>query len=783
MGFLEWLSGRNGIYKNQTAITNFYDELDDIKNNTINQARNDCREAIRNLNLVHGMEYVANIGEESFDAIYDEIDSAVEIIRTQVDEKVADIDAFSKASGWEKIGSTLVMTGVKFGEGALSVFESIGDGVVAVGGFVAGVLGDTKGQENAANFIKKNWSHDIFNFYYNSDFAKASAYTENSGAAAIVKLAGQTASYLALGGFVSGLGGVGAKSTNVVVKGLGKFAQSTTRVNTLTATLGGVGQGTETGLNSGLDYKDAFLKKGVKQGLMQGAMAYGFGRLGERAQRNAAVKEAERVAKQQLDDIGDLMTETQQRVTKAAENFNKAQSGAEKMTAATELGRAKADLVTVQQLKNEALVLADNAKNATYQGYTDAITKAGQKAGTNGLKNTVSGALKDLPKKSGQIQGPGLNVVQKSQNLFNKQPGKLIAVERVATAPVKAGGNIIKGMSGAVAQQPTVLGKAVTIGIEAGGTYHGVKNNYENAQATEFITPLESANQDIQEMNSKINETISTFDVGGAQKGTDGLISQGGNSGNSNTSNNNQYYNSGGNSGTSYNPTTPPTTINPVTPNNPVTPVEPVTPTEPVTPPEPTTPTKPTTPENPGTTITNPEPTPTPPVRSDNGGSNSGVDHGGNYDNGTGNIWSGTTDNGEVTEPELPDGELPIEEPTDTELPGTEESVYTIPTDLSGVTTKKKSSSGSSVIPILGGLGAAAAVGVGAKIYMDNKKNNDNGEDDDYTDDFEFKDENNDNGDNLLADEWKEDDNDDTSLNFNDIVNDASEDNNDLGEI
>ena len=37
--------------------------------------------------------------------------------------------------------------------------------------------------------------------------------------------------------------------------------------------------------------------------------------------------------------------------------------------------------------------------------------------------------------------------------------------------------------------------------------------------------------------------------------------------------------------------------------------------------------------------------------------------------------------------------------------------------------------------------------------------------------------------DDLLADEWKEDDNDDTSLNFNDIVNDASEDNNDLGEI
>lgn len=235
-------------------------------------------------------------------------------------------------------------------------------------------------------------------------------------------------------------------------------------------------------------------------------------------------------------------------------------------------------------------------------------------------------------------------------------------------------------------------------------------------------------------------------------------------------------------------PITPPEIITPTEPTEPVTPTEPVIPTEPTeptNPTQPTTPTEPTTPENPGTTITNPEPTPTPPVRNDNGGSNSSVDHGGNwsnggnYNNGSENFWSGITDNGEVTEPELPDGELPIEDPTDTELPGDEESVYTIPTDLSGVTTKKKSSDGSSVIPILGGLGAAAAVGVGAKIYMDNKKNNDNGEDDDYTDDFEFKDDNNND---LLADEWKEDNND-TSLNFNDIINEASEDNNDLGEI
>lgn len=253
---------------------------------------------------------------------------------------------------------------------------------------------------------------------------------------------------------------------------------------------------------------------------------------------------------------------------------------------------------------------------------------------------------------------------------------------------------------------------------------------------------------------------------------------------NDNNSKDTNNYNKFSNATTQTNPGTTTPQPEPTPPTKPTNPQpEPTTPTEPVNPqPEPTTPTEPANPQ--------PEPTPTPPVKNDNGGSNSGIDHGGNwsnggnYNNGSENIWSGTTDNGEVTEPELPDGELPIDEPTDTELPGNEEeSIYTIPTNLSSAPTNKKTNSGSSVIPILGGLGAAAAVGVGAKIYMDNKKNNDNGEDDDYTDDFEFKDENNDNNNDLLADEWKEDNNDDASLNFNNIVNDASEDNNDLGEI
>ena len=57
-------------------------------------------------------------------------------------------------------------------------------------------------------------------------------------------------------------------------------------------------------------------------------------------------------------------------------------------------------------------------------------------------------------------------------------------------------------------------------------------------------------------------------------------------------------------------------------------------------------------------------------------------------------------------------------------------SKYTkIPTSSKPITTTSSSGS-SAVIPIAAGLSAAAAAGIGAKAYMDRKRNNDNGEDD-----------------------------------------------------
>lgn len=802
----EWWTGRNDLYLDDAKIQMVYEDLESIKNKEIQTARDNCRDAIRQLNQVKGMDLVYNnafsIGENAFDELYDvQITSVVDAIKKQVEAKVADIEAYDNASFIEKVGSTLAMTGAKVGEGVLSVFESIGDGVISVAGFVGGALGNKEFQDGCAEAIKKSWSHDVFNFYYNSDFAKASAYTENSGLASIAKLAGQTAGYLALGGFASGVGATWATSGKGVVKAIGTFAQSTTRVNTLTAALGGLGQGTETGLNAGLDYNDAF-KRGVVQGAVQGGLAYGFGKLSEAGQRSAAVKGAE----QQIDDAARIVENSKTALPSTSAEVN--------AKAAAELTKAK-DVLAAKDT-----ILA-NAKNATYQGYTDSITQAGQKLGTSlaqdgiktTVKTTVSNAVtqvkdgfSNLGQKIGEGQLPKPSLGQKptpiesaknaATTIYNNAHKPVrAAVElttKVSTAPVRAVGSVGKTMVNSVANvakaQTTTLGKVATASIGVIGAGTGIAANYDNGLSRTINTGLTAIDPDIQAMNSSIQANTSIPPTGTTNNGNtnvtppSGTTTGGPTGGNGQQTSTTQPGPGQTTGGTTTAPSDPTDTTDPIDDIDPVNP-DPIDGTDDPTDSDDKTkpddgddtkdPTKPddgddtkdpTKPEDKGNTT----PTPTEP---DHGG-------GGRTDYGD---WSTVPDPGEITEPEIPDGELPIEEPIDgDELINpdeTEESIYTIPTDLSGVATTKKKNNNNSALPILGGLGAAAAVGVGAKIYMDNKKNNDNGEDDNYEEEeFNFTDDNN-----LLADEWKE--NDDSSIDFNQLVNEASEESDDLGEI
>lgn len=136
---------------------------------------------------------------------------------------------------------------------------------------------------------------------------------------------------------------------------------------------------------------------------------------------------------------------------------------------------------------------------------------------------------------------------------------------------------------------------------------------------------------------------------------------------------------------------------------------------------------------------------------------------------------SGQIPSNEIEIPEIANSEEPIilepEEPSSIET-----EPITINTTPAVEQTKK---SGINIGPVLAGVGAATAIGVGAKVYLDNKKNNDNDEDsideDLFSESQEGEEEQN--TDEISAENWQGDDDitTDDDENFEVTLNDLGE--------
>lgn len=115
-------------------------------------------------------------------------------------------------------------------------------------------------------------------------------------------------------------------------------------------------------------------------------------------------------------------------------------------------------------------------------------------------------------------------------------------------------------------------------------------------------------------------------------------------------------------------------------------------------------------------------------------------------------------------------GQIPLNEIEIPEIPNSEEPIILDPDEPSQIETEpitinttpaveQTKKSGINIVPVVAGVGAATAVGVGAKVYLDNKKNNDN--DEESTDEELFEelpeDEENQNTDVISAENWQGD--------------------------
>ncbi len=729
MGFMEWLTGHDSKKESElmadfSKVATVVSTIEDIATTKVQGSLDAFTEAVNQFNAVNGVEeYIGAISIGDYEPLFDEIGSTIGGIATQIQSKADAIETYSKSSGWEKFLGTVSMAGAKVGEGILSVAEDIGDGVVSVVGWVA-----PKGSavENwATDFVKKEWSHDVFNGYYNSDLAKMSAITEDSAAAGACKIVGKTVGYLHAGGVFSGIGkSVGLGTTKLGTLAL-KAASSSTWGATAAAAVGGFGQGTETGILKGKDINSAASSDGLISAGIQGGMAFVGGKIGEKMAKTRAVKSAKGDV-----DAAQAGVDTAQTDLDAATNAKNAYTGDKRLRAYRSLKdaetAAQSNLTAAQgnlTTATDALTTAQSAKLSAYQGYSDIFTRSGEKLGSgvvNLIKSPFSGgtiaagtAAKDIALNNlalGTAQGL-IHPVQTAQALVS--PGG-IATE--------ISQNITSGMNQKARDQFNVQG---------------------NLTSGNVITP-EDTSQVVQNAtitNPKDPEVIKA----GETKPTippeeDPIDPEGGNTGGNYSGYTDNNNNNGRNTGTAQDQfndssdkkdksknedpvdktdvkktetTTPPTSAPTTAPEQTI-----------VTPPSQATTTPTTTPTTEPVVTTPPSQETTPvtytPTNQHAGG---GYSESGGY-------VSSNTENGIETEPELEDL---IEETTTSIDDVIKGSKYTkIPTSSTPIQKTTSGSSGSAVIPIAAGLSAAAAAGIGAKAYMDRKNNNDNGEDDDF---------------------------------------------------
>ncbi len=340
-----------GISVNEDAAKDASNELRKIAEKVDTDLKS-VTSAIETLNkLIANMD--VKISPTEIEGVFKETSRAIGAIADKLDEKVTITEKYKTYSIGEHVLATTGMAGAKVLEGILSVGEELGDGAMALAGWVA-----PKGsalEKKCTKMIKANWSHDAFNGFYESELAKASAFTEDSFLAGAFKFVGKTATYLAAGGALAGLGtgvesGVGSAASwlagrgngiasaigtglgaanSAIGTGLSYLGSATTLGATVVGGLAGMGVGTEAGLREGKTLDQAASSDGAKSALIGGGLAFAGGKIHEFAQMKAApgkaaeaLKDAESAvnsASDKVDDVANSLKEAESKLAKYEE--------------------------------------------------------------------------------------------------------------------------------------------------------------------------------------------------------------------------------------------------------------------------------------------------------------------------------------------------------------------------------------------------------------------------------------------------------------------------------
>ena len=297
MGFISWLTGKpsgDQIDLDIKLASEVVNSLNNVSTVTITNEESNVAKALENLNSVKGIDKIGGPVVINTSGMFSDFSEMVNEIGQNLEKDSDSVQAYSNGKSYNPLTvgvASGLMAASNVGEGFLSAFEDIGDAVCIAGAWVTKLFNNDISQK-IQNFAAKDLSHSLFDkLYYSTDLAKASLFTEDSGAASIFRGVGQASAYLTMGGWLAG----SSEALSAAGKG-GKLVQaltSTTKANTLVAAVGGLGSGSEIGLQNGSGLGKATWM-GAKEAAVQGVLAFGAGKLGEHFNKKALAKDAQK---------------------------------------------------------------------------------------------------------------------------------------------------------------------------------------------------------------------------------------------------------------------------------------------------------------------------------------------------------------------------------------------------------------------------------------------------------------------------------------------------------
>lgn len=537
----------------ESKVSSALKELEEAKK-TLDNVNTEINEGISIIEGARGSNFIS----VDFSSILSLKDTSIEYIDTiisDINKNVTTIEEYNNAPWYKKVFASVGMAATKFVEGLGTGCEQIVDGFASGIGMVAGVF-SSDAKEAIGDFVKKDYVGDAFAASYESGILsgieKYSAFSSTSTAANVFKGVGVATTYIAI---AAATGGVGA------VAGGGAFAAGAAQgvasigLNAAIAGVGGLGAGTQSGLQEGKSYNSAFLE-GVKDGAISAGTVFVAGKVAQKLTKTApldpaltegtsatlpAGTETASLASSNLADDASRLLESTTTTAKSGVQYTagtiddlaRLQSSGNSnvinnliddatsvgakgysissdgiMTFYDSTGKVLKSGNLFNSTVNAAANSADDVVNVTSKAASladdgvDAVINSGKVLNADG-STAAYFATKDATlaeKASATIKNAGLNISDKIQNVGSKISSTASAVgEKVSPIATNAK-EVFRSVGTEIATNPVAEGTVIAQGI------NGIRTSSSNSVATEKANYIFNSNGTVSE---KTGETVS----------------------------------------------------------------------------------------------------------------------------------------------------------------------------------------------------------------------------------------------------------------------------------